>query len=88
MPSDFCQSLIKADQRDPGRDDRYAVDYGYQPLTAMIFRFDELRFAARNSELLSRDVTNCPALADETEVALSWLENTVRIGNVNYPILV
>jgi hypothetical protein len=25
------------------------------------------------------------ALAGETEEALSWLENTVRIGNVNYP---
>jgi len=26
-----------------------------------------------------------PAGAGETEEALGWLENTVRIGNVNYP---
>lgn len=46
---------------------------------------DELRAAARNSELISRELTNCLALAGETDEALSWLENTVRIGNVNYP---
>ena len=46
---------------------------------------DELRAAARNTELLSREITHCLALAGETEEALSWLENTVRIGNINYP---
>ena len=45
----------------------------------------ELRAAARNSELLSREITHSLALAGETEEALDWLENTVRIGNVNYP---
>lgn len=45
----------------------------------------KLRAAANNSELLSREITHCLALAGETEEALDWLENTVRIGNINYP---
>lgn len=45
----------------------------------------ELRAAAKNSELLSREITHALALAGETDEALDWLENTVRIGNVNYP---
>lgn len=45
----------------------------------------ELRAAARNSELLSRETTHVLALAGETDEALDWLENTVRIGNINYP---
>ena len=44
-----------------------------------------LRAAAKNSELLSREITHSLALAGETDEALDWLENTVRIGNVNYP---
>jgi TolB-like protein/tetratricopeptide (TPR) repeat protein len=46
---------------------------------------DELRAAAKRSELLSRELTHCLALAGETDEALDWLENTVRIGNINYP---
>ena len=46
---------------------------------------DKLRAAAKNSELLSRELTHCLALAGETDEALDWLENTVRIGNINYP---
>jgi len=45
----------------------------------------KLRAAAQNSELLSREITHSLALAGETDEALDWLENTVRIGNVNYP---
>ncbi len=45
----------------------------------------ELRSAAKDSELLSREITHSLALAGETDEALDWLENTVRIGNVNYP---
>jgi TolB-like protein/Flp pilus assembly protein TadD len=45
----------------------------------------DLRRAARNSELLSREITHCLALAGETDEALDWLENTVRIGNTNFP---
>ena len=46
---------------------------------------DELRAAAKNSELLSREITHSLALAGDTDEALDWLENTVRIGNINYP---
>jgi tetratricopeptide (TPR) repeat protein len=46
---------------------------------------DDLRAAARHTELLSRELTHCLAISGETEDALSWLENTVRIGNINYP---
>ena len=46
---------------------------------------NELRAVAKNSELLSREITHCLALAGETDEALDWLENTVRIGNINYP---
>lgn len=46
---------------------------------------DELRAGARRSELLSRELTHCLALAGETEEALDWLENTIRIGNINHP---
>ena len=46
---------------------------------------NELRAAAKNSELLSREITHCLALAGEAAEALDWLENTVRIGNINYP---
>ncbi len=53
--------------------------------TALEALGDQMRAAARNSELLSRELTHCLALAGETDEALSWLENTVRIGNVNYP---
>ncbi len=45
----------------------------------------ELRAAAKNSELLSREITHSLALAGETDEALDWFENTVRIGNINYP---
>jgi TolB-like protein/Flp pilus assembly protein TadD len=45
----------------------------------------DLLASARNSELLSREITHCLALAGETDRALDWLDNTVRIGNINYP---
>ena len=45
----------------------------------------QLRAAAKKSELLSREITHSLALAGDTEEALDWLENTVRIGNINYP---
>lgn len=53
--------------------------------TALSGITDELRAAARTSELFSRELTHCLALAGENEEALEWLENTIRIGNVNYP---
>lgn len=46
---------------------------------------DQLRAAALHNELFSRELTHSLALAGETDEALRWLENTVRIGNVNYP---
>jgi len=30
-------------------------------------------------------VTHCLALAGEVDEAIHWLENTIRIGNVNHP---
>ena len=45
----------------------------------------DLRAAARNSELFSREITHCLALVGDADEALDWLENTVRIGNINYP---
>ena len=30
-------------------------------------------------------MTHCLAMAGQTDEALDWLENTIRIGNVNYP---
>jgi hypothetical protein len=56
-----------------------------EPVAAREALTDEQRPAAQNSELVSRELTHCLALAGETEEALSWLEHTVRIGNVNYP---
>lgn len=56
-----------------------------EPEAAREVLTDELRAAARNTELLSRELTHCLALSGETEDALNWLENTVRIGNINYP---
>lgn len=58
---------------------------GGESKTALEALGGQLRAAARNSELLSRELTHCLALAGETDEALTWLENTVRIGNVNYP---
>ena len=45
----------------------------------------QLRAAAETNELFSRTLTHCLALAGQVSEALDWLENTVRIGNVNYP---
>lgn len=46
---------------------------------------DEMKAVAGPSELFSRELTHCFALIGEKEEALRWLENTVRIGNVDYP---
>ena len=56
-----------------------------EPAAAREAVTDELRAAARNTELISRELTHCLALAGETEDAVNWLKNTVRIGNINYP---
>lgn len=46
---------------------------------------DDLGQAAQTNELFSRELTHCLALAGQSQKALDWLENTIRIGNVNYP---
>ena len=43
--------------------------------------------AGRDTEMFSRFLTGCYALAGDTDPALKWLVNTVRLGNVNYPYL-
>lgn len=35
--------------------------------------------------ILTREITHSLALAGQTDEALDWLENTVRIGNINFP---
>ena len=45
---------------------------------------DPLRRAAETNELFSRELAHCLALGGRPQEALDWLENTIRIGNVNY----
>jgi len=73
--------------------DSIMAQFGYAILCAFLGKHEaardavtsELRTAATNSELLSREITHILALAGESDEALDWLENTVRIGNLNYP---
>jgi TolB-like protein/cytochrome c-type biogenesis protein CcmH/NrfG len=46
---------------------------------------DGMRVAGRNNELFSRELVHCCALAGLIDEAIQWLENTIRIGNINYP---
>ncbi len=47
----------------------------------------EVEDAARDIEMFSRYLTEILAMAAEEERALVWLENSVRLGLVNYPYL-
>lgn len=52
--------------------------------TATALVSERWRQAAMTNELFSRELTHCYALAGRSEEALEWLENTIKIGNVNY----
>lgn len=43
--------------------------------------------AGEYGEMFSRELAHAYALAGETDRALKWLRNAVRLGHINYPFL-
>lgn len=48
---------------------------------------EEVESAARNVEVFSRFLAEIFAMAGDEDTSLGWLENSVRIGLINYPYL-
>lgn len=58
-----------------------------EPEAALEAISPEFREAGRRSEMFSRALAECHAVAGDNDGAMEWLEHAVRLGLINYPYL-